>query len=806
MRIDKKKIIFAIVSCIIVIIVFIALKYGESFSNIYKFTPNKDYSGNATIKFEVSDSINSPIPASIDFNILPVNDDPVFQPLALEMDEDIPSVFSSSDFLGSFINPDDDKLEVENVRYDITGQPIPVQDNKWTITSAPDFNGPLKIFYDIISYNKTNNTVKNKYQKDTTIKVKPTNDTPVVGSLDPISANSNTNTVFDLLKGVSDVDNDTLTVSDVFVYKDENESQGSVITPVNGVYSYTFPTGGKYTIKYNISDGTVTIPRVQIVNVNNSPILPTNLNLTGPQNLKTTFTVSDLLGNATDPDGDILTVDDVRYIDETGTPLTKNTDGTYIFTSAPNSSAPVTIFYKIGDGKIFTPFKTVVTVLNNPPYGTPTYSGFYSIEDTPLFFNSSNLLQGFTDPNNDSLTINPSSLSSQYGNITPYSTEFGIIHGNIVITVVNSFGQPPTLPVIKFTNAINTGPIQFINDKSPTDSFKSTGIYLLGFIADNTNSADITCEANTTQVAKVVFKNFNTGTFPMITDSFSTVFYSMLPLNISQYFGTKLNGTIIRNKQPYEIQFFRSTTTRLSFLIYPELISPINASTGINIPISAGSYIYISKTSSPASLVFNNRVDIGTGYGNAAVGSQNIENSILCYPFQVQSNSNVYINAHISQEDALRAPQNIIVKANCIYDLIKLSITSKYGVFHRVNSPVSTSITDIEFQTTNYGNIATNSIFISPTSNNVIDIPEDGLYIISFYMYNWNKNKIRINMNINRNRSIGMSVITNQVGNFTTIAYLNNGDKFSMSALLETNLATTPGSIFDKLVIMKISE
>ncbi len=805
MRINYKHMLGAAVICVVIVIIVLATTYGESFSNLYKFIPNKDYSGEATINFEVSDSVNPPIPASINFNILPVDDQPVFQPLTLQMDEDKPAVFSQSDFLGSAIDPDNDTLKVENVRYDITGQPIPVQDDKWTITSAPNFNGPLKIFYDVIGYKPDNSYVT--YKKDTTITVNPVNDAPVVGELTPINADPNTNIVFDLLKGVSDIDNNNLTISDVFLYKDANEAQGSFITPVNGVYSYNFPTGGKYTIKYNISDGTVTIPRIQLVNINSAPIAPTNLALTANQNIQKNFTVSDLLGNATDPDGSALVVDDVRYIDETGTPLTKNSDGTYIFTNAPNSSTPVTIFYKIGDGKLFTPFKTVVKVLNNPPQGNPTYSAFNAAEDKVFFFNDSNLLQGFTDPNNDVLSINPSSILSQHGNITPSSNRFGIVSGDGTIA-----GSGAGYPVINFQNPVYDGPIQFLNGTSPTQNFNFNGIYLLGFTADNIISGG-TITSRTNIGTDVTFLNFNAGSFTLITNSINIRAYNVNSLNISQYFGTKLTGTLIRNNETYAVVgAYNGVNGLIGSTLYYRMdprktnsTDMIPIASGINIPISAGSYIYISNTSAPSNFILQCRIDIGTVLGNSAVYCENIQNGMICYPFQVNSSNNMYISHFIAPSNISKVTAGNWDVANCSYSIIKLDKISRYGVFHRASNPINNQLVTMAFQTTNYVNLAPNSLFISPTSNNFIDIPEDGLYIISYYMQNWNRLNIKINMNIN-GKIIAKTSFTNQTNNLTTISYLTNGDKFSIDMLLKSTISITTNSIFEKIIIMKIED
>ncbi len=161
------------------------------------------------------------------------------------------------------------------------------------------------------------------------------------------------------------------------------------------------------------SDGTVSIPVTLVVNVNTAPTVPT-LALKSSKNNTTYFSDADLKGSSVDEDGDAVSVSEVRYGSSTGQQIMKDANGLYPFTSAPGSTS-TPLYIKLSDGKTSIDVLTSVAVVNDGPTGSPTYS-FPSIsEGTAVYFTDDNLLQGFSDPNKDALSV--TALNANNGTI-----------------------------------------------------------------------------------------------------------------------------------------------------------------------------------------------------------------------------------------------------------------------------------------------------------------------------------------------------------------------------------------------------
>ncbi|OED40530.1 hypothetical protein ACH42_16095 [Endozoicomonas sp. (ex Bugula neritina AB1)] len=165
------------------------------------------------------------------------------------LQEDGTLILTQADLLVNAIDPDGDSLTATNLRVLGRGSVTGNNDGTFSVTPEADYNGVLRIDYDI-----TDSYLTVSSRLDLT--VESVNDGPVVNNLtdDIIEDQSYTITATELLRSASDVDGDTLTLESVSVVNDT----GVIID--NGDDTYTFRP--KYNlgntdaiIEYVISDG-----------------------------------------------------------------------------------------------------------------------------------------------------------------------------------------------------------------------------------------------------------------------------------------------------------------------------------------------------------------------------------------------------------------------------------------------------------------------------------------------------------------------------------------------------------------------
>lgn len=123
---------------------------------------------------------------------------------------------------------------------------------------------------------------------------------------------------------------------------------------------------GPATFQYSVSDGkggtasaTVTM---YVTPVNDAPVVSvTPVALSGNEDTAITITSAQLLGNATDPDGNALTVVGLSKTSGQGT-LVANADGTWTFTPTKDWNGEVKFSYTVSDGTVATADSAVLTV------------------------------------------------------------------------------------------------------------------------------------------------------------------------------------------------------------------------------------------------------------------------------------------------------------------------------------------------------------------------------------------------------------------------------------------------------------
>jgi VCBS repeat-containing protein len=159
-----------------------------------------------------------------------------------------------------------------------------------------------------------------------------------------------------LLGNDSDIDGDTLTLTSV-----QNATHGTAVLS-NGVVTFTPDANynGEATFQYSISDGkggtsnaTVTL---NVVAVNDAPtVSATPVALTAAnEDSSVTITSAQLLANASDVDGNTLTVLNLTVPASQGA-LVANGNGTWTFTPVKDWNGTATFSYNVSDGTVSTP-------------------------------------------------------------------------------------------------------------------------------------------------------------------------------------------------------------------------------------------------------------------------------------------------------------------------------------------------------------------------------------------------------------------------------------------------------------------
>ena len=237
---------------------------------------------------------------------------------------------------------------------------------EWEFTPAPDYNGPVEITYTITDDGTTNGASDPKSVNGTaSFNVTEVNDAPTTSevTLSDVAEDSAAVelTQADLLANASDIENDTLTVSNVQLVDPSSGTLG--FNSVSGTWSFTPAPGynGTVELTYDITDdgttngasdpqttpGTATF---EVTEVNDSPVTSeVTLTSTEEDGGAVSITAAELLSNASDPESDNLTISNVALADPSAGTLTQVNATEWTFEPAADFFGDVNFTYEITD-------------------------------------------------------------------------------------------------------------------------------------------------------------------------------------------------------------------------------------------------------------------------------------------------------------------------------------------------------------------------------------------------------------------------------------------------------------------------
>ncbi len=313
------------------------------------YIPDPDFNGTDTITYTISDGQGGFSTATVTVTVNPVNDPPVAIPDAATTQEDSPVTIP---VLANDIDVDGDPLTVTAATA-ANGTVTINPDGTITYTPNGNFNGNDTITYTISDGRGGFSTAT----IGVTVTVIAANDPPDAVN-DVAATREEVPVTVNVLANDSDPEGNPLTVTAA------TAPNGTVtINPDNTItYTPNLDFNGTDTITYTVSDGqggfsTATIT-VTVSPVNDPPVASDTV-VTTPQDTPVTGNV---LANATDVDGDVLTVTGFTVGGQTLTAgqtatlagigtLTIGADGRYTFTPEPDFNGPVPIAtYTIADG------------------------------------------------------------------------------------------------------------------------------------------------------------------------------------------------------------------------------------------------------------------------------------------------------------------------------------------------------------------------------------------------------------------------------------------------------------------------
>ena len=322
------------------------------------YTPAADYDGTETITYTVSDGTLSTT-GILTVTVTAVNDNvPVTEDDTLTVDED--SDLTSKNVVENDTDADNDPLILTEFSYEGDGIVAINTDNvSIDYTPAVDFNGPETITYTISDGTDTATGTL-------TVEVTAINDAPVAVEDELTVIEDADLTSKNVIENDTDVDQDTLTLTEV-------SYTGGGIAAINsdGVsvdYTPAADFNGTETITYTVSDGTTSTTgtlSVTVTSVNDAPIAVNDL-LTVDED--SDVTNKNVVENDTDLEEDTLFLTEVTS-DENGT-VAINTDNISLdYTPAADFNGTETITYTISDGTDTTTGTLTVTV--NPIKDAP---------------------------------------------------------------------------------------------------------------------------------------------------------------------------------------------------------------------------------------------------------------------------------------------------------------------------------------------------------------------------------------------------------------------------------------------------
>ena len=471
----------------------------------FTYTPTANDNGADSFTYTVNDGNGGSATAIVNITITAVSDAPVANNDSTTTNED--TDVTTGNVLTNDTDADGNTLTVAAGNPTATkGSVVNNGDSTFTYSPNPDTNGTDSFSYTVNDGTGSNDTAT------VTITVTPVNDAPVAIA-DTFNAGAATLTSLNVLANDSDVDGDSLTITNVSA-----PSRSATITIVGGTVNFTDSTGaGETTFSYDISDDFVSQTGISVTVTVVANVPPVTTDDSAATAEDTSVTTVNVLTNDTDGgDGpDALTIDTADTESINGGVVTNNNNGTFTYSPMAHFNGADSFTYTVSDGSS-TSVGTInisVTAINDPPIAVDDTAT--TNEDTAI--TTTNVLTNDSDDDSDELTVATGDPTATKGTVvnnnngtftyTPSanlngsdSFSYTVIDGNAgsatatVSVTVTSVNDLPTISGTPATSIDNDATYTFIPTASDVDgqaltfSIQNMPVWATFTLADGTLS------------------------------------------------------------------------------------------------------------------------------------------------------------------------------------------------------------------------------------------------------------------------------------------------------------------------------
>ncbi|MCY9817470.1 tandem-95 repeat protein [Vibrio alginolyticus] len=429
----------------------------------YTFMPNENFNGEVDIDYKVFDGTDE-VDTHLDLTVIPINDVPVpGAPLHTQMLENGTIIIEAKDLLSGATDVDGDILHIENLLLVDQSQGTLTDngDNTFTFEPTSNFYGEVNLTFDISDGQASApSTAK--------IDVEIVNEGPEVsGPVDAVvdEDGSITITQEDLLANATDVDGDNLEA----VNLSTNDPNATIVENADGSFTITPSENffGEIEFTYDVTDAIETVAadlNLTVNPVNDLPDVP-DLSFTTEDGEAITITEAELLAQATDIEGDDLSVVNVTSSSDT-VQVTDNGDGTYTLTPEQGFFGNVDLTFDVSDGTdvVAANIDLKVEFVNDAPEAAPIVADVD--EDGSILVTQEMLLENASDQDGDDLyataleTNDPNASIVDNGDGTFTVTPSENFNGDIAFTYEVSDGELSVANEMTLTvNPVNDIPI-----------------------------------------------------------------------------------------------------------------------------------------------------------------------------------------------------------------------------------------------------------------------------------------------------------------------------------------------------------
>ncbi|WP_456303375.1 tandem-95 repeat protein [Vibrio mediterranei] len=375
--------------------------FTDNGDGTYSFAPNENFNGDVALDVVVADEDGATVGTTAGIEVIAVNDAPVSGDLAYSVDEDGSITLTQEQLLAQAGDVDGDALTASNLT---AGDNATVTDNgdgSFTITPDANFNGDIDLNFDISDGTET-------IVANADLTVNPVNDAATSDPVDLEGIEDNAIIISqeDLLKHAQDIDGDDLTARDLSI----DESFGSLVDNTDGTWTFT-PTenfNGDVPFNFNVDDGTELTPvqgNIDIAGVNDEPQAPA-IEMQGEEDQIMVIDPEYILAQASDLDGDELTLESISVKSPQNAQLQQQPDGMYHLVTSQDFNGLVELAYEISDGEATAEGSLNVDVIpvNDAPFNDGN-AFLTTNEDGAFTFDSSDMLDLFGDIDTENLVI-----------------------------------------------------------------------------------------------------------------------------------------------------------------------------------------------------------------------------------------------------------------------------------------------------------------------------------------------------------------------------------------------------------------